>query len=75
MRRLAIFLFVFAWSLNARASEHALVPPSLVALDTPEGEKLLAESNARVDFFRLMDSFVTQERSSYCGIASPTSRS
>jgi hypothetical protein len=42
----------------------------LVALDTPEGEKLLAESNARVDFFRLMDSFVTQERSSDCGIAS-----
>ncbi|MGZ3478558.1 MAG: phytochelatin synthase family protein, partial [Polyangiales bacterium] len=70
MRRLATLVLVLAWTSKAGASEHALVPEPLVALDTPEGEKLLAESNARVDFFRLMDSFVTQERGSYCGIAS-----
>ncbi len=61
-------LVTFA-SASAHA-EHAALPPELIALDSPEGERLLAESNARNDFFKLTWSFVTQERPSFCGVAS-----
>lgn len=54
-------------------SQHAPLPPEVVALDTQEGERLFAESTARADFFRLVDTFVTQERPSFCGVASAVS--
>lgn len=53
----------------ARA-QHAPLPVELIALDTPEGEKMLAESNAKADFVHLVSSYTTQERPSFCGVAS-----
>ncbi len=51
-------------------AQHAPLPPELIALDTPEGEKLLAESDAKADFVKLVSSYTTQERPPFCGVAS-----
>ena len=49
---------------------HAALPDTLIALDAPEGQKLLLESTARADYFRLAEHYVTQETGSLCGAAS-----
>jgi hypothetical protein len=56
-------------STGARAQQ-APLPPDVIGLDTPEGEKLLSESDSKSDFAKLVSTFVTQERGSYCGVAS-----
>src|SRR4051812_33965317 len=66
---LVVLLVVMLGPRAARA-ERALLPPDLIALDSPEGERLLVEALAREDFFHLAETFVTQERPSYCGVAS-----
>lgn len=43
---------------------------NLIGFDTPEGEKLLAGSKSRTDFFPLSMQFVTQDNLAYCGVAS-----
>jgi hypothetical protein len=69
-RVVALLVGVIALLPAVARAEHAQRPDELIALDTPPGEKLLAESTARADFFRLVDTFVTQERPSFCGVAS-----
>jgi hypothetical protein len=49
---------------------HAALPKELIALDSPEGQRLLVEATAREDFFRLTSTYITQEKPSYCGVAS-----
>ena len=46
------------------------LPPSLIALDSPEGENLLVESQARRAFFSLVGTFATQKTQAFCGVAS-----
>jgi Phytochelatin synthase len=46
------------------------LPPQLVPLDSPEGEKLLVESTARRAFFSLVGTFQTQRSQAFCGVAS-----
>ena len=58
-----------ALSLVALAQLQPL-PPSLIALDSDEGRKLLVESNANRDFFALSSQFLTQRSTAYCGVAS-----
>jgi hypothetical protein len=41
-----------------------------VALDSPEGQRLLAESDAKEDFIPLVEQYVTQAQGNFCGIAS-----
>jgi len=53
----------------ARA-QHVALPPTLVALDSDEGQRLLAEASARRDFVPLAEAFVTQDNPGYCGVAS-----
>jgi hypothetical protein len=45
------------------------LPPNLIALDSPEGQALLAESDAIADYDKLSDNFVAQSRKGYCGVA------
>ena len=45
------------------------LPEKLVALDSPEGQRLLA-SSLRADLEPLLAHFVPQEYGSYCGVAS-----
>jgi hypothetical protein len=46
------------------------LPQNLIAFNSPEGEKLLFESQSRDDFFPLGMQFVTQNNQAYCGVAS-----
>ncbi len=46
------------------------LPPTLIALDSPAGQALLAESDAVADYDDLRANFVAQSRKSYCGVAS-----
>ena len=46
------------------------LPPSLIALDSPEGEKLLVESQSRRAFLALVGTFATQKTQAFCGVAS-----
>jgi hypothetical protein len=61
--------FVLACANTARA-QHVALPPTLVALDSDEGQRLLVEASARRDFFPLAEAFVTQDNPGYCGVAS-----
>jgi len=67
---LAAFVGLALTASSARAAEQSPLPPELIGLDTPEGARLLSESNAKADFTKLVSTFVTQEQSSFCGIAS-----
>jgi Phytochelatin synthase len=44
--------------------------PQLIPFDSSEGEQLLINSQARQDYFRLSNQFVTQINQAYCGVAS-----
>jgi hypothetical protein len=54
---------------DARA-EHPSLPPTLVALDSPEGQRLFDEADARADFWSLSEQYVTQRSGNFCGVAS-----
>jgi hypothetical protein len=45
-------------------------PPQLIPFSSTEGEQLLIDSQARQDYFRLSNQFVTQINQAYCGVAS-----
>lgn len=68
---LAVLATLVVSLVHARASaQHAALPPALIALDTPEGQRLFAEADARADFFSLADEYVTQKSGNFCGVAS-----
>lgn len=46
------------------------LPQSSIGLDTPEGQRLLLESQDRADYWPLALHFVTQDEPSHCGPAS-----
>jgi len=46
------------------------LPEDLIAFNSPEGEELLLESEAKADFWNLSMQFVTQINQAYCGVAS-----
>lgn len=46
------------------------LPSNLIAFNSPEGEELLLESEAKEDFWNLSVQFVTQINQAYCGVAS-----
>jgi Phytochelatin synthase len=46
------------------------LPSNLVGFNTPEGQKLLFESQSNEDFFPLSMQFTTQNNQAYCGVAS-----
>ena len=46
------------------------LPSNLIALNSPAGQALLAESDAIADYDELRANFVAQSRKSYCGVAS-----
>jgi hypothetical protein len=46
------------------------LPQNLINFNSPEGEKLLLNSQALQDYFPLSMQFVTQKNQAYCGVAS-----
>jgi hypothetical protein len=71
MRRLLIsVLTVLAGTLAHANAETLPLPESIIAFDSPTGQKLLLEAEARQDYFQLGMHFVTQANPAYCGPAS-----
>jgi hypothetical protein len=53
-----------------RGRASPLIPTDLVPFNSEHGTRLLLESNARSDYWPLSIYFVTQDKLSYCGVAS-----
>jgi hypothetical protein len=68
MRAVAVAVAIL-FTPSLALAQHAPLPPDLIALDTAEGEKLLAEATAKSDFAHLVSTYTTQERPSFCGVA------
>src|SRR5690242_14568357 len=56
--------------LSAALTQLQPLPPTLISLDSEEGQKLLIESKSNRDYFALSSRFLTQRSTSYCGVAS-----
>jgi hypothetical protein len=61
-----------AWNEYFRTppDESNPLAPALIALDSPQGRKLLTESDATADYHELRTHFVPQSRKAYCSVAS-----
>jgi hypothetical protein len=77
-RILAIVLAAVAVAAAARvwnekfrlpAVERLPIPAGLIAVDSEEGRRLLAESRFAADYDRLAQNFVRQSRAGFCGVA------
>jgi hypothetical protein len=51
-------------------AQHAALPATMLALDSPEGRRLLEEADAKADVVPLLEQFVTQSSGNFCGVAS-----
>lgn len=52
------------------SAQHLALPPTLVALESPEGQRLFEEADARADYWSLSEQYVTQRSGNFCGVAS-----
>jgi hypothetical protein len=52
------------------AAQHVPLPAALVALDSPEGQRLFEEADARADYWSLSEQYITQRSGNFCGVAS-----
>ncbi|MBK9264153.1 MAG: phytochelatin synthase family protein [Polyangiaceae bacterium] len=58
------------WRISNPVNERLPLPPELVSLESDEGKTLLAESDAKADTDALQAHFETQQKASWCGVAS-----
>lgn len=58
-------LLLFAGSAHA----YLPLPPAMTALDSPAGQAMLLESNARTAYWPLAAHYETQENQAFCGVA------
>ncbi len=68
--RVAMAAALVALAPSRAGAQQAPLPAGLVALDAPEGRRLLVTSEANTDFFRLANQWVSQQHGAYCGVAS-----
>lgn len=61
---------LFYWRLSHPAYDRLPLPQELVSLESPEGMTLLEQSDAKLDFTSLTAHFQTQQKGSFCGVAS-----
>ncbi len=69
LARLAVIAAAFFVTGVARG-QHAPLPATLVALDSPEGQRLFEEADARADYWTLIEQYETQKSGNFCGVAS-----
>ena len=60
---------LYVWVSNPKY-ERLPLPAEVVSLESPEGKTLLTESTAKVDHESLEAHYQTQEKGSWCGVAS-----
>lgn len=63
-------LLAISLAASPARAQHMPLPATLVALDSPEGQLLFAEADARADYWPLSEQFVTQRSGNFCGVAS-----
>ncbi len=68
MRFLMALLFSLIFARAAYA--YLPLPPGMIALDTPEGQAIFAEADAKSAYWPLSAHFETQENQAFCGVAS-----
>jgi acetyl/propionyl-CoA carboxylase alpha subunit len=66
---MALMVLGFVWISNP-THERLPLPGNLVSLESPEGKTLLEESQTRIDHESLVAHLQTQEKRSWCGVAS-----
>src|ERR1700692_1251160 len=59
-----------ALAASSASAQHKPLPGGLVALESPEGQRLFEEADARADFWSLSEQYVTQRSGNFCGVAS-----
>lgn len=57
------------WRLSHPAQERLPLPSTLISFESPEGEALLQESDAKADSEALLAHFETQQKGSWCSVA------
>lgn len=67
---LRAFLFSISLAGSSGLAQTLPLPADLIAFNSPTGESLLLESEAKDDFWNLSMQFVTQVNQAYCGVAS-----
>ncbi len=65
-----LFFAIALLAVTVSAAEYLPLPAGLIPLDSAEGTRLLEESTARANFYPLMAHFTSQQKLSYCGVAS-----
>jgi glutathione-S-conjugate glycine hydrolase len=72
VKTLAPVIAVVAASLvtGVARGQHAVLPATLVALDSAEGQRLFEEADARADFWTLGEHYEMQRSGNFCGVAS-----
>ncbi len=68
--RIAAFFFSVLLGTTLSLAETLPLPPSLIGAASDAGEAMLIDADAREAYFPLVNSFVTQQSQSFCGIAS-----
>lgn len=63
-------IFSFFLSSGYLKSQTLSLNQNLIDFNSPQGEQLLTQSQARQDYFPLSIQFVTQDNLAYCGVAS-----
>lgn len=66
----AVVFGVLVYRLSHPSYDRKPLPAELISLESNEGKALLVESNAKADHALLMAHFETQQKGSYCGVAS-----
>jgi Phytochelatin synthase len=69
-RVLATFLVTALFTALPVIAQTLPLPENLVAASSDNGEALLIDADAREAYFPLVNSFVTQQSQSFCGVAS-----
>jgi hypothetical protein len=69
---LAAGIAIWAIAFRTPATDLLPLPDSLIALESPAGQELLARSHFVADYEKLNRNFEPQSRRAYCGVASAT---
>ncbi|HTB84113.1 MAG TPA: phytochelatin synthase family protein [Candidatus Sulfotelmatobacter sp.] len=67
---LAVTAVLTAMAMMSFADDARPLPAGMISLQSPEGIRLLETSGARANFYALIQHLTTQQRPTYCGVAS-----
>ena len=69
-RILSVTALLMVMATASFAEDAEPLPAGMISLQSPEGVRLLETSGARANFYALIQHLTTQQRPTYCGVAS-----